>query len=269
MQNLREIEDKQWEDFLDRLEAQQQANMKAKIEEMWRTEILNKMATYVLESRVVPPPPPQPPSNVDYIDDFKRIGEGDVEIWMRNRKAPMEYYPDGDAVRACTIAKKAIPMLLEDIYYNIRRSHWLKFKIAIFFLRRFLKKTPPLYFPILSDSMIKYLHYLIENYILKPERYSRPVREIYRVLTLGVDRELYLEQKDKFGKLRDLTCFFLEYDSAYRRRFMDMFSELKVEELKPSKSEMYWENQHIDYDFGGLTIEERKKKNVEMFGSES
>ena len=66
--------------------------------------------------------------------------------------------------------------------------------------------------------------------------------------------------KEKWEKIRDLVCLILEFDNAYRFRFQDVLSEIRLEEIKPTEVEKYWFSLREDYDFGGKMKKEKLKK---------
>ena len=67
---------------------------------------------------------------------------------------------------------------------------------------------------------------------LKIEECNRPVKELYRLFNLIIERERADVMKEKWRKMRDIACFILEYDEAYLIRFIDIISEINLEEMK-------------------------------------
>jgi hypothetical protein len=93
---------------------------------------------------------------------------------------------------------------------------------------------------------------------LKPERYCRAVREVYRLFTLMSDRECNKKNKLRWLKVRDMVCVVMEFDSAYRFRFQDMIKEAKIEELQLSAGDRFWAGKTKSYKWGHFTPEELK-----------
>lgn len=96
----------------------------------------------------------------------------------------------------------------------------------------------------------------IINKLLKPYRptepklYSKPVRELYRVMMLAVDRHEHFMPKRFFGMVANIICTLLERDDAYRPIFQDIFPEIDMEKIKMDDLEEYWFC-HKPYNFGG------------------
>lgn len=105
---------------------------------------------------------------------------------------------------------------------------------------------------------IKWIHKQIEPFIPKnPNLYSKPVREIYRLFSIAVDRDTRANVKGKMSKLRDIACVFAEYDDAYRFIFQDVAPEAKLKEFELTDADKWWFMKKL-YNFKGK--EEFRKK---------
>jgi hypothetical protein len=93
---------------------------------------------------------------------------------------------------------------------------------------------------------------------LRPERYCRSVREVYRLFTLMSSRECNKKNRDRWLRIRDMVCVVMEFDSAYRFRFQDMIKEAKIEELQLDPGDQFWAFKTKSYKWGHLTPEELK-----------
>jgi len=94
---------------------------------------------------------------------------------------------------------------------------------------------------------------ILEKYFLKPEAYSKPTREIYRLFDILIAREKSKGMKEKFEKIRNMVCFVLEYDSAYRFRFQDILAEIDLSQIRLDSAEEYYFKGRDDYDCKHLT----------------
>ena len=83
-----------------------------------------------------------------------------------------------------------------------------------------------------------------------PKEYCRSVRELHRIMTIGIERSKDLTQKRKFREIRDITCIVLEKDMAYRFFVQDMLSEINLEEVKLDEGDQEYANVKKDYKFG-------------------
>lgn len=101
---------------------------------------------------------------------------------------------------------------------------------------------------------------LLSKYIPKdPKEYSRPVREIYRVMSLAVERHKCTAPRDTFRNIRDIVCVLLERDDAYRPVAQDILPELDLEKIKMDEAEKWWFCAKPYY-FGGKEQEEYWKR---------
>jgi len=104
----------------------------------------------------------------------------------------------------------------------------------------------------LIPSLLSGYYSLIKPKLIKPEKYSRPVREIYRIFNLLIERESDEGMKQKWIQMRDIICMILEFDNAYRFRFQDVVSEMNLEEIKPDENAQYYIDIRQDnYNWGG------------------
>lgn len=102
-------------------------------------------------------------------------------------------------------------------------------------------------------------HSVIKRDLIKPERYSKSVREIYRLFNLLAERENSEPMKQKWIQMRDFICMTLEFDNAYRFRVQDVLKEINLDEIKPTEGDEYYFSVRTDYNFGGKKAKESKK----------
>lgn len=102
-------------------------------------------------------------------------------------------------------------------------------------------------FPIVLSTIYKQLKPHLPD---TPHYYSRAVREIYRLFTLAMERDLP-GMKERWRMIREIVCFFLEYDDAYRFRVQDILSELNKKQIKLDEIDQYWFSGKL-YKFGGV-----------------
>jgi hypothetical protein len=66
--------------------------------------------------------------------------------------------------------------------------------------------------------------------------------------------------KAKWTEMRDIICLFLEFDDAYRFRFMELMLEYDKEQAKFTPADCYWSNMKWKYDFAHKTNDNFKTK---------
>ncbi len=94
------------------------------------------------------------------------------------------------------------------------------------------------------------------------KRMCKTAREIHRIFDIMIEREQVGYVKENFTKIRDMICFILEYDDAYRFRFQDAFSELNVDEIKLTTADKYWFS-NMNYNYPG------KEEHIKEHGTPS
>jgi hypothetical protein len=121
--------------------------------------------------------------------------------------------------------------------------------------QRFVQKTALI--KALIPALCRGAKYLINSDKIDPKRYSRPVREIYRLFNLLIEREKDQGNKDKWTQIRDVVCYILEFDNAYRFRLQDVLKEINLDEIKPDEATKYYMSLHSDYNFSEKPKEKR------------
>jgi hypothetical protein len=132
-------------------------------------------------------------NNLMEIMDFKVLAKG-CETWIKGHKYP---------VRGCFNSKTSVvhgykklaPILLKSLEGNIFKKF-----IGLVYLKLNWKKY------------LEFVYLGMRDVYTEPDRYSQPVREIYRLI------------KDE--QTREVVCAILEFDDAYRYRVQDILGEL-------------------------------------------
>jgi hypothetical protein len=129
--------------------------------------------------------------------DFKSWDLG-CGTYIKDEVYPMRGNFDAERVRTLTEFKKLIPVISRTFKGGL-------FSKLISFL--YLKKN--------WREYTYFIHCGMRDLHLEPKYFSQPVREVYRVI--------------EDPEIRDIICEVLEYDTAYRYRFQDIFAELDKE----------------------------------------
>lgn len=91
-------------------------------------------------------------------------------------------------------------------------------------------------------------HKLIQN----------PRKEVLRLLDVLVSRERASEgMRNKWRFMKLLLNIYLRFNKKLLNKIKKTLLEINLEEVKLSKEDIYWSNQYDDYNFRGLTNEER------------
>ena len=96
----------------------------------------------------------------------------------------------------------------------------------------------------------KYAWIALRDNIPDPKLYSRPVREIHRVMSIIREREGEKEMRGKWTEIRDIICMMMEFDDAYRFRLMDAMKEINLKEFEFTEADKYWAKKKWKYDYG-------------------
>lgn len=241
--------------------------------------------------------------------EIEKVGlgkDGGLRMYLYGAKEPIRMYPDANVVFVTAIYKRFIPL----IGVNLAKMGWIKRVIVVLAIKFNFNLLPQWFEYVFSMG----------DFLLKDENYSQPVKEVRRVLKNRIEENL----------LNAITLI-LEYDSAYRYRFQDVFplldktalkknpadeiiriltilenrdnwnqvdkdnkwtkfkklirllfflspktkkliidilTEINADEIKFSKEDLYWVNQNKGYPYRGMTIEERLKDNIRVYGAE-
>ncbi len=150
--------------------------------------------------------------DVKVVERFEILDKG-CQLWVRGEKYPIRGNTPATKVVVLTQYKRMVPMWINflfgrnDNYSNFAKKN--KFQQAIILLGML----------VYQEFFINWLWYGLQDLYADVNFYGQPVRELYRVLD---------------GKLRDIICAVLEYDTAYRYRFQDIVGELNKENFKKS-----------------------------------
>jgi hypothetical protein len=148
--------------------------------------------------------------------------EGGMESWIPGHDFPFPGMPDDRVVETLTVIKKIFPII-----YN-----WA--------------------WRIMRDRLPQYLVAQSQNGeigLVDPMKYSKPVRELHRVLTLIRSCEGEPEMKAKWTELRDILCLHFEYDDTYRFRLMLAMVNMDKSQFEFSEADKYWANQKWKFDW--------------------
>jgi len=111
----------------------------------------------------------------------------------------------------------------------------------------------------LVPVLINAYYPLVKRRLIKPERYSRPVREIYRASEVFLKRVKGEGLREKLTKVRDMICMFLEFDNVYRWVLQALAEEIDWEKVKPDKADRYWMAIYRPIDFCGKKTKRKKQ----------
>lgn len=133
---------------------------------------------------------------------FVELEKG-CELWLEGEKYPLRFCNDSDRINTVMRIKRFVAAGLKSF------GGWKTCVAVPFFL---LNKNA--YIGALWNAM-QDVYYAEEKY------YCQPVREVYRVMS-----ELNFD-----NRLRDIGCSILEFDTAYRYIFQDIFLEMDKNKL--------------------------------------
>ncbi len=170
-----------------------------------------------------------------------------ILTWLRGYRYPFPGFPIKDTVMTIATVKRIIPAALK---YCFQKP--IMFIFGLLYL--FSKKTFIKLIHKALEAFINFAYPSIKKHFLNPNRMKKPVREIYRVLSIGAEREMRDSlglMKDKWEMGRDVLCMLLEYDNAYLLRLQDIANEINLEEIKLDAADWYYVKPRNDYDFGG------------------
>jgi hypothetical protein len=148
---------------------------------------------------------------------------GGTFTYYQGQEYPVKGFAYGDIVEKVDEMKKLMIGILK---HSLALSSFEKFKMLLMLL--FFRKTT---IKMIEGLMISFQSW-VKRYRLKPIRYCRVCREIYRVGTKLIEDTADKTTKLVIEALRDILCLILEYDDAYRYRFQDIIKEMDKSAIK-------------------------------------
>jgi hypothetical protein len=141
------------------------------------------------------------------IVDMRLADDGSIRTYVKNKKFPIPSYADSISVSIITIYKHFFIMLLKGFS---KQNIFQKVSIMI---AMFSSK----------DAFISWSERIFAMFpvLLKDEHWCRPVKELRRVMSGKIHPTII-----------DTISLIIEYDSAYKNRFQDVFPLLDQSKLK-------------------------------------
>ena len=173
------------------------------------------------------------------VDRVEFPEKGGTFTYFKGHKLPFPGFPHERIVEKVALIKSFIPAWLKTI--------------------KLVPKTKILKIIDIGRMLLKGVVHFLANDKINPERYSHPVREIYRIFNILIEREKEERLIALWTQLRDVLCMILEFDNAYRFRIQDALAELNLDEIKPDKSDTYYIRMRDDYKYK-VKDENRKKE---------
>jgi len=162
--------------------------------------------------------------NEDFAEvyDFAELEDGGVLSYLLQvkdgkriqYKEPFRGFPVGEAVNLMAMFKKIFQVMSN--YYS--SGILFKIGIGILFLSGILNK--------IVQIGVDFVHINTHRFLLKPNYYSQPIRELYRTMTVISNGNVFID------KVRNICCLILEFDNAYRYRWQDVLVELDKSALE-------------------------------------
>lgn len=162
--------------------------------------------------------------------------EGGIDSYFKGYKYPYPGYRSREPCKTIEFLKRTF---METVTFLASMKKIDLFKLL--FLKRMIKRLIP--------RWLNFAIWTIRDVRYKPKLYSRPVREVYRLFNILIERETSPGMKEKWTKIRDIVCMILEVDNAYRFRFQDIIAEMKIDEIKPDKKDKYFFSFKKEYKF--------------------
>ena len=166
-------------------------------------QILNKIKrreTYAPDINIVK-------ENRGDIIDTKLCADGTILTFLKEEKYPVKAYPDIETVWFVAYYKRIVPLIAK----SLADMNWFKRIITVLAIKWNYK-----IFIEWFDKMSK-----MGRFLLKDEYFSKPIRELRRILKNRMDDHLI-----------DAITMAIEYDSAYKFVFQDIVPLLDKENFK-------------------------------------
>ena len=189
-------------------------------------EVVGKMHTIAKEMRLSNPEAEEQERSTKAGDNHALLSVEFPYTWgvytfMEGHPYPYEGFPFYDFVDKIDLLKKITRSFLSGVFHILRpKKYCLVFLLPVVFV-----------LPVILEVAIYTYYRYISRFLMKPNRYCRTSRELYRVLSIDTDGE---SERDRTFRVmcRDLVCMMLEFDNAYRFRFQDIMEDLDQIKVK-------------------------------------
>lgn len=187
------------------------------------TENMKQMNTVISQMKEVPVLPSEVPKDVNPLLKVEFPEAGGILTYMEGHEQPYRGFPFHEFVEKIDIIKKITRTTLSGAYHAVKD----KPKIL------FLTLLPALWVIKPMIRIFVYVFYrMIDRFKIKTIRYSQPIREVYRALSVDKNlNEKFIEREFRL-QFRDLLCMTAEFDNAYRYRMQDVLVEMDKKALK-------------------------------------
>jgi hypothetical protein len=191
----------------------------AQIEELqnqaYSVEIQQKIALITSEMRENPLPPSEQVNKEDSNSLIKveMPPEGGVLTYMTGYNEPYQGFPYHELVISMELIKKMTKGFKSGFYHYLWK--WFEGK----YWQPMILLTSPFY-RVYSRAELHTCWRYLERHKIRPNRYCRSMREVYRAFSIPVIGENN-DAREIRERIRDLACMHLEFDNAYRFRFQD------------------------------------------------
>ena len=180
------------------------------------------MNSIVREIKEIPELPSEMPKDSHALLRVELPDKGGIHTYMEGYDQPYRGFPFHEFVDKIDTLKKIFRGVLSSVYHSIKGKS--KLRLLPIALNPWLINTALM-------AGINASHRIIDRFKIKPLRYSEPMRELYRVLSIEYHGET-TEARQVRKMVRDLVCMVLENDNAYRFRFQDVIVELDKDALE-------------------------------------
>ena len=179
---------------------------------------MQKVIDQMKEIPILPSEVPKDPHGLERVE-FPE--EGGVLTYMVGYTEPYRGFPFSDFVDKIDSLKKIARATMSGLFHALRKRSKLQLALLIF--------TPFIIKDLVRSGLYTFYRSVV-RFKLKPTRYSKSVRELYRALSVEHERDTEDTIELRF-MVRDVLCMFLEFDNAYRFRLQDVLVEMDNEAM--------------------------------------
>ena len=185
-------------------------------------ENMRLMNDIIREMKEIPELPSEVPRDQSSLEKVEFPPEGGVLTYMSNHTHPYRGFPFFEFVEKIDVIKKVSRASISGFYHAVKRRSPLVLITLI----------PTMWmFKDVFYAMVYTFYRIVERFRVKPIRYSKAVREMYRAFS--VYREGEKERTYELRTMmRDLCCMLMEFDNAYRFRAQDLIPEIDPVRIK-------------------------------------
>lgn len=240
------------------------------------------------------------------IVDVKTGQDGSIRTYLQGAKEPIRIFPDHRTIWVTAIYKRLLPLIAGNLrrigwiqaictIIAIKANKqvlcdWLEYMFNLEEVRykeqyysQPVREIKRVLMGKIDEPIMEAIILVLENDAAYRYRFQdmiaeldktqldgfKIIKEVSRLVEILKDRTEPGEvMTNKYNNIRKILILALIFSTRTRRMIRNILKEMNIDEIKFSREDLYWINQHKGgYNFRGLSLKERQEDNIKTYGS--